>query len=941
MSGFGNCDAISKIWSAIICTCIHGFVVYRSITRYVVVKEQVISQRFGNDWDQGVVNLLLWSIVISLFFTILCIYAFMQKTGHLANDGVRLMRDSQRNIALLNSGDNTTVCPNTISKTVSVPTCFNIRLFSGILYLLSAYLLLLPIPWIFSEQIKHQAVDPENLWQTDLSFLFPPHPLVSRLTKYTELHGELISDNRLAAASLFSLQPPALGGLGQLPQTEQQLETANRLRWIGADSLVRLVPEISHPTGIKTAVPKSISVELINFVVAGLLIGISLPAVFWHLSVLYACLASFLIGITIIYLTVDYASTSLLIQYTTCLTYPDRLGRGLGLSRAHTYEQLRASLMLIRSPVQLPAWVLILLTGLAFLPYLINFHLLYAFGLACLGQWQSPPEQVEQVHQYYGCHGNAHTSAAVSLQSGYSLHQPADGSSKQANGNDGGVRRNILMGSKCTTVGKCGFSKLLWVWIQSHNGTITALSGICFLFLSTGLRIPVQCELMRVYWENGDPLCLTSMVLFVVCFLAWLLIWIGFTLRRPYLFPLWEPSSMNGKNSSENLMASFHKEHSAFVRCNGDDMRILGVTDENRAMPIFLDGDAVLYSTVQKTPNQISLRRADSRASPLTLPAYDHHWRPSTVAATSVLTERDESVEGKARLAEGTSSISPSKATSDCAQLTGMSDTSGIMKQSVNLHKADMNSSLQTSDGTHRVNAREKPMNYVTETALLPNNGEPELLDRSAGYQTSSVHVRMGKCCDSGTDSYHMGANHHFPVATSPTTKRSNIPTSIADSDCRDAGHQALSCGQNSQRVSYRHVLKTSPYLIMSNTQVETRRDSSDSGDSACKMSENQDCLASIRSYRYNLASLESHLMVGSISNGEGDRSGSPVSLPPPMSTLSNYLYDTPSRQGYPDFTDQPVQQWNEASGLVVLTSPTGSPTNSNDLFEGKLSSQV
>lgn len=162
MSGCGNCDAISKIWTAIIFLCIHGYVTYRAISRYVIVKDQIISQKFGVDWDKSVMNLLLWSIVVSLFFTVLCIYAFLQKTGHLANDGIQLKRDTQRILALLGSGDNTPICPNTISKTVSIPTCFSIRLFTGTLYLLSAYSLLLPIPWSASEQIKHQAVNPGN-----------------------------------------------------------------------------------------------------------------------------------------------------------------------------------------------------------------------------------------------------------------------------------------------------------------------------------------------------------------------------------------------------------------------------------------------------------------------------------------------------------------------------------------------------------------------------------------------------------------------------------------------------------------------------------------------------------------------------------------------------------------------------------------------------------
>lgn len=686
---------------------------------------------------------------------------------------------------------------------------------------------------------------------------------------------------------------------------------------------------------MKTA-QKSISVELVNFAMAGVLIGVSVPAVFWHLSILYACITSFLIGITIIHLVVDYASASLLIQYATCLAYPEQMdSNGLGLSSSGTYEQLRASLMLIRSPVQLPTWALVLLTGLGFLPYLMNFHLLYAFGLACLGRWQSSHRQVEQTHRYYGCRGKVHTSAPVSLQSGYSLHQPADGSSSEANGN-GGTHRNIVK-PVCPRT-KCEFSKTLWIWIHSHNGTITALSGIGFLFLSTSLRIPIQCELMRVYWENGDPLCLTSMVLFVITFLSWLLIWIGFALRRPYLFPLWEPNSMNVKSSTENLIASFNKENSAYVRCNGEDMRLLGITEENRTVPIFLDGDAVLYSTVQKNPNQMSLHRTDPGASPLTLTAYDHHWRPATINVASLVTEKDNCAAANECLEEVTSPRSPTNAASESVPIGGISDTSETMKQSMNSQREDIISSTQIIDNIQQQDPREKPTNYLVDSVLVPTIAEVKFFGNSPG----PVNVRGGKRRDSGTDSYLLNAAHQYPVATSPPSNKSNVSNSAAIGNNLNGSSQLIPCDQGNQRISFRHVTRNSPYLVVPNTQTEARTDSSDSGDSACKMSENQDCFTSIRSYRYNLASLESHLMVGAMSNGEGDRSNSPVSLPPPMSALSTHLYDPPSRQDYSDFTDQPVRSWNGTSGLVVLTPRTDDGrTNPNDLFEGKLSSQV
>ncbi|OON18434.1 hypothetical protein X801_05712, partial [Opisthorchis viverrini] len=97
-----------------------------------------------------------------------------------------------------------------------------------------------------------------ELWQSDLDFIFRSKPLTPKLSNL-----DILDPNQnVLATSLIALQPPALGGLGQLPQTEQQLEFAKKLRW---NSEVGLFRDALHSDSLyKPHEPSTFVVSCLN-----------------------------------------------------------------------------------------------------------------------------------------------------------------------------------------------------------------------------------------------------------------------------------------------------------------------------------------------------------------------------------------------------------------------------------------------------------------------------------------------------------------------------------------------------------------------------------------------------------------------------------------------------------------------------------------------------
>ncbi|TGZ67246.1 hypothetical protein CRM22_004910 [Opisthorchis felineus] len=347
--------------------------------------------------------------------------------------------------------------------------------------------------------VKHE------LWQSDLDFIFPSKPLTPKLSNLDILDP---NQNSLAT-SLIALQPPALGGLGQLPQTEQQLEFAKKLRWNPEIGLFR---EALHSEGVITRrtspSSKTPSMEFVNFLISGWLLCCQLSSVFWKISRRATCLFACLIALTIICLSVDYAATSLLMKYAICLTESTDVMREADVQTTLLYKELRASLMLIRSSVRYPAWGLTCLTAAAFISTVLNIHLLYVFGCAkwmatlfgtqhsCLVSYLK--EDIEQIHSSISCHASEKN-----------LPQPR---------------------VTCWCCRKPTASLLNWY------STIILVFGCSCAVASILLRIPIHYELISVFQSDGGTLLVTSTILFIVHTVACLACWtiaVWYHCRKP------------------------------------------------------------------------------------------------------------------------------------------------------------------------------------------------------------------------------------------------------------------------------------------------------------------------------------------------------------------------------------------------------------------------
>ncbi|KAG5447577.1 hypothetical protein CSKR_101343 [Clonorchis sinensis] len=494
-----NFQSFHKVCNALIACNLQVYVLYRAVTRYIQMKEQILSEKHGVLWDQNIFQIYMWTICVSLLLFVLSVTTSVLETGHYANDGIVLWPITTKTENFEKPGAHSLDGP-CVSKKLpmmiqsdSLPRQAS-GLFFLMFYFINAYVLLLPLSWISGEEIKHEARPADELWQSDLDFIFPSKPLTPKLSNL-----DILDPNQNALAmSLIALQPPALGGLGQLPQTEQQLEFAKKLRW---DPEIGLLREALHSEGVRTRrtppSSKTPSMEFVNFLISGWLLCCQLSSVFWRVSRRATCLFACLIALTIIYLTVDYAATSLLIKYAICLTESTDMMRGADVQTSMLYKELRASLMIIRSSVRYPAWGLTCLTAAAFISTVLNIHLLYVFGcvkwMATLFGTQHSclvsclKEDLEQIHDSLSCH-----------TSEKNLPQP---------------RMSCWSWQKPTAS------------LLDRYSTIILVFGCFCAVASVLLRIPIHYEVISVFQSDGGSLLVTSTILFVVhtvvCFACW------------------------------------------------------------------------------------------------------------------------------------------------------------------------------------------------------------------------------------------------------------------------------------------------------------------------------------------------------------------------------------------------------------------------------------
>ncbi|KAL5108784.1 hypothetical protein TcWFU_003862 [Taenia crassiceps] len=397
-------------------------------------------------------------------------------------------------------------CRKHISCSFPLPFLFHV---------LGAYFLLLPTPWVLGEQAKNEAIDPSLVWQTDLSFIFPmlsPKDVMQNTRqRYPNLATKLASSGllstRLTGSDLLAVQPPTLGGIGQLPQTKQQENAVAELK-----SAI-----LQHSSGIKTTYTEKVgggggdrdvairspSPELINFFLSLAFLAIQIATTFWMVWPTFSYLTSILLICTGVYLTVEYAAISLLVQLAACLT-------------AHVNStNIYGALIMVRLPMRLSSWQMILLTVIGYFITLSSYGVLFHLG----------------VRQFYKAIKKNYYTVVNVLRF---TKGPVNGTSEMAvTPTPCSETPPMDEGGGCR---KCHFWPL--------QGRVLIALGFLSLIASILIRLPCLYDTFLLYWNEKDYLCLTTVTLFICVHLAWLMMWLGFAMKQKWNFRMIYPRAM-------------------------------------------------------------------------------------------------------------------------------------------------------------------------------------------------------------------------------------------------------------------------------------------------------------------------------------------------------------------------------------------------------------
>ncbi len=148
-----------KLWYIIIVVVLYAFLIYHAVHRYITFKRQAFDPRHGHSWSEGPMNLYLAVLITSLALLPIHIYTGLFRIGNYANDGIILGKDPETlNDALGETG---------IAKAPALSLWQRLRRhflpLAGILHTITAFLLLLPIPVLASEQIRNEAFKKSEL----------------------------------------------------------------------------------------------------------------------------------------------------------------------------------------------------------------------------------------------------------------------------------------------------------------------------------------------------------------------------------------------------------------------------------------------------------------------------------------------------------------------------------------------------------------------------------------------------------------------------------------------------------------------------------------------------------------------------------------------------------------------------------------------------------
>ncbi len=439
-------------------------------------------------------------------------------------------------------------------------------------------------------------------WQTDLSFIFPTlspkdvmqntrlrHPDLAR-----KLASSGILSTRLTGSTLLAVQPPTLGGLGQLPQTNQQENVVADLK----------TAILQHPGGVKTpftstspsSTLRTPSPEVVNFLLAMCFLAIRVASTFWTAWPTFSYISSMLLVFTAVYLTFEYAAVSLLVQLTVCLT-PQ-------MNSSNIYR----SLIMVRLPIRLYPWQMIMSIGVAFLVTLGSVAVLFHLGGR---QFYKALKE-----NYYTV---ANMLSMAERQSGGCSPEPQ---SPVWGGGDDSLP--LEQGKRCGGC-RCGGSP----------DRPLIIFGFLLLLINVAVRIPCLYDFFLLYWNENDYLCLTALVLFLCSHLAWMMLWFGFAVKQKWSFKVRYSAVMQQSQTSNpesSYRNSFIPEAAVQGPLNFPQLQKLDECDEG--------GVPMDFATPQSTyvyfsPLQVQNSALMSQA-PTLLPPTQYQTTPAVAGANSL-----------------------------------------------------------------------------------------------------------------------------------------------------------------------------------------------------------------------------------------------------------------------------------------------------------------
>lgn len=326
--------------------------------------------------------------------------------------------------------------------------------------------------------------------------------------RHPDLATKLVStglfSTRLKGTDLLAVQPPTLGGIGQLPQTKRQESAVDDLKLavLRHSSGVKMAHS-ENALGFRDSMLRPPSPELINCFLSLVFISIRIGITFWKVWPTFSYLTSILLMLTCIYLAVEYAAVSLLVQLTVSLT---------AISNS---TNIYGTLLMVRLPMKLTSWQMILLNSIGFLVTLSSYGVLFHLG-------------VRQFHK--AIRKNYYTVANVL---------------RITKENSNGVPEVLRPSTPCSEMPSFsdteGCLKCRCWQLFDHCFIIVG-----FLSLMAGIlvRIPCLCDVFLLYWNEKDCLCLTAVILFICIHLAWLMMWFGFAMKQKWNFHMPYPRAV-------------------------------------------------------------------------------------------------------------------------------------------------------------------------------------------------------------------------------------------------------------------------------------------------------------------------------------------------------------------------------------------------------------